>query len=227
MVQLTHQGSSNQRLWGTKMNEKEFTNANQIIRIDSKGCFVEVVNTYFAGFDRHAPDFRGNGMQGRVWLNFLSYSEDRSSQSGFRASKKIGLSVTFDEWLGLTAAMQSGKLDRLAAQRRSAGDKFMKPVFERMGGQKASDGKMCLSKILTLIPGSTAAWLLTAEECAGEQDGKGLIVPRKDAVRTKISIPLRDFAIENMLMTVSTHIEAYLSHQYASGAISTQNQFAI
>lgn len=144
-------------------------NANQIIRKDGKGCFVESLNDAFP--------------IGRCHLTFATY--DLSRPVGERQTNLVQIYLDCAELLELCRQAESGELLMRLQAKKQKGDKT--PLYQCMGGTSAerlrklgrprTDGKS-LSRVFQLVPGSKTDFLLVADSGPGEADEKGLIVPR-------------------------------------------------
>lgn len=144
-------------------------NANQIIRKDGRGCFVESLNDAFP--------------IGRCHLTFATY--DLSRPVGERQTNLVQIYLECAELLELCRQAESGELLMRLQAKKQKGDKT--PLYQCMGGTSAEkllkngrprpDGKS-LSRVFQLVPGSKADFLLVADSGPGEADEKGLIVPR-------------------------------------------------
>lgn len=184
----------------------EERNQNQIIRKDGKECFVESLSDAF--------DI------GRAHFVFASY--DLSKPAGERQTNNIGIYIDIPEVLELCRKMASGEMREILRKKRETGDN--KPIQEWLGGTSAEkmkergkgrgDGKS-LSRVAKLLCGSKYDFMFVADSGPGEQNEKGLIVPRfagKGENHVVVSMSWDDLS-EMMLMT-KAHYEAWLAAWY-------------
>lgn len=191
-------------------------NPNQIIRLDGKMCFVEVMNDAFP--------------IGKVHLGFYSYDVSKEAKS--RITNNIQIYMDIPEFLALASDITGGTLSKLAAASLAEAAKdssFPKAVFETMGGtpahklsgkQARSDG-MGVSRQFRINPGTKKPYLLSAESGPGMADEKGLIVPKYKPGQGehKVMVPVTRNMLVRVAETVRMHIQAYLSAYYLSNPI--------
>lgn len=185
----------------------EERNQNQIIRKDGKECFVESLSDAFE--------------IGRAHFVFAAY--DLSKPAGERQTNNISIYIDIAELLELCRKLESGEMREILRKKKESGDN--KPIQEWLGGTSAEklqergkareDGKS-LSRVAKLLCGSRSDFLLIADSGPGEQNEKGLIVPRftgKGENHVVVALSWEDFS-EMMLMT-KVHYEAWLAAWYA------------
>ena len=144
-------------------------NASQIIRKDGKNCFVESLCDSF-GIDK-------------MHLCFVNY--DTSAEKGSRQTARIDIYVDAPEWIVWCSEAQL-HITQKELERAKAANSYT-PVIQVMGGvsadtlkkrgQERSDGKS-LSRIMTVGWGNKLPVIIYAKSGPGEQDEKGLIVPK-------------------------------------------------
>ena len=184
-------------------------NANQIIRKDGKGCFVESLNDAFP--------------IGRCLLTFATY--DLSRPVGERQTNLVQIYLDCAELLELCRQAESGELLMRLQAKKQKGDKT--PLYQCMGGTSAerlrklgrprADGKS-LSRVFQLVPGSKADFLLVADSGPGEADERGLIVPRfgkHPENHVVISMGMSPFC--ELLLLTRAHYLAWLTASYSRG----------
>jgi hypothetical protein len=213
----------------------------QIIRLDGKNCFLEVMNSAFA--------------IGKVQINFREY--DEKQQKGNRFTKEIDLFMDMDKFLVFANDIISGKVAKMAeaekARAKQESDKQGKTVYPReldeftdMGGMnpeslKRSDERRkknefkpysemyaipqgkCLSRQLKVVPGLKAPFMLKGEVGVGEESDTGLIVPKygtKPSQMVQVPIPAND--LKKLALTVQSHINGYITAQYMVNATTPQ-----
>lgn len=184
-------------------------NANQIIRKDGKGCFVESLNDAFS--------------IGRCHLAFAAY--DLNRPAGERQTNLVQIYLDCGELLELCRKAESGELLLRLQDKKQKGDKT--PLYQCMGGTSAEklrrigrprpDGKS-LSRIFQLLPGNKSDFLLVADSGPGETDEKGLIVPRfgkQPENHVVISLSMGHFC--ELLLLTRAHYLAWLTASYSRG----------
>lgn len=185
-------------------------NPNQIIRFDGNNVFCEVMNTAF-GIDK-------------VLINFIEY--DTSKEKNNRITKNIPIYIDLDKFTVLIQDILSGRMNALAKQEKDraskAGSKYCQPIYVDMGGVSARvlkergkerpDG-MSISRQFKITPGDRKPWILSAEIGAGEENDKGLIVPRGKAEEI-VRVPLVDEDLKKLALMVDKHIQGYVTAQY-------------
>ena len=178
----------------------------QIIRKDGRKCFIESLSDAF--------DI------GKAHFVFAAY--DLSKPAGARQTDNINIYIDMAEILELCRKMESGEMRQIIRSRKDKNDKT--PIQQWLGGTSADrlrqygrpreDG-MSLSRVAKLICGDKADFLFVADSGPGEQDEKGLIVPRfqgKGENHVVLSLSWADLS-EFLLMT-KMHFMAYLAAVY-------------
>lgn len=192
-------------------------NPSQIVRIDGRDCFMEVLSDSF-------------DVKQKVHLGFFSYDEKKTE--GNRFTNKVHIFLSFGEALSLSEKILSGRLIADAqASMRAAGTNFPKDIFKTMGGisalnlarqnQSRPDGKS-MAKQLYIYPGNKMPFLLVASNGAGEEVENGIIKPvYGNKPDNKVTLAVGEEAMMQFAGLVKTHIQAYLCSQYISGAFVT------
>lgn len=182
----------------------------QIIRLDGKNCFMEVMNSSFG--------------IGKVQMNFIQYNIEK--QQGERYEQQISIYMDIDEFLVFVNDVLSGKMQKLADIERAKGKQYCSAIYTDMGGISAktleSRGKKredekSLSRQFKLIPGAKAPFMIQAECGAGEESDTGLIVPKYGKPEQVVRIPLQVDDLKRLVLAVKTHIQAYLTSVYVAG----------
>lgn len=180
---------------------------HQIIRFDGKDTFFEVMANAF-------------GIS-KVQLNFRKYDEHK--QKGNRFVQQVDYYVNVEEMLVLAQDILSGKIAKLAQIEKGKGAKYPAPIWQSMGGMSAEkakrEDKMALSRVLKLAPGSSQPFVFTAESGKGEQNEKGLIVPRYGtSPENRIMVALTDVQLKQFALMIQMHLQAYYTSLYAKDA---------
>lgn len=180
-------------------------NREQVVRIDGKNCFVEVLDSAFA--------------IEKVQLNFISYDEKTNKQIA-----KIPFYLDFAEFLVLKNDVLNGRMSKLGDEERKKGNKFPSAIYLQQGGVSATKLKQrgqerpdgaSLSRVLKLIPGNRKPFMFQCEQGKGEENDKGLIVSRFGTKpESRVMVPLENNDIKKIVLMVSARIEAYMSAQY-------------
>lgn len=187
-------------------------NLQQIIRKDGSNCFVEVMSSAFE--------------IEKVLFNFYTY--DTSAQVGSRLQNGVNIYISFDEFYRLCndiAVTQSLLRDilKMARDAKAAGNNFVPPKTIQQGGRSAASlaksgqarpDNMSLARQLKIQSGTKYPVLLIAESGPGEQDQKGLIVPRYRQPECKVTIPFTYDGIKELFLVTKAHVDAYLAAKY-------------
>lgn len=186
--------------------------SHQIIRFDGRNTFFEVMSNCF-GIDK-------------VQINFIQY--DVSKEKKNRIVNQISVYVDIPKAGCLCHDILTGKLPMLMKKQKESGEKYPKPVWSDMGGISASklaernqsrqDGK-ALSRVLKLSSGFKTDCVLQAECGCGEEDDKGLIVPRYGTnPDARIIVGLCFDDLKKLAIMIDKHITAFYTSEYSSGA---------
>lgn len=140
----------------------------QIHRIDALGAFVEVMASALP-IDK-------------VCINFVAYDKTKPETERMTGNIRFYLPVLRAK--ALADKIMNGTMTRKwkasTDKAKTEGKKFPDPVYTEMGGTaadraKREDGK-CLSRTITLAPGSKMPWVLTAECGPGVPGPNGLLI---------------------------------------------------
>lgn len=185
----------------------------QIIRINGKNVFLEVLNSAF--------------QIGKVQMNFFEY--DVTKDKGERIRNEIAIYVDMDKFLVLSNDVLSGRISALATkakeEQQRGNFRYCKEIWTDMGGipaemlkkrgKERSDGKS-LSRQIKLTPGDKVPWVISAETGPGELSETGLIVPRYTGNKPEVvvRVPMTNDDLKRMVLIIKAHIEGYLCSQY-------------
>lgn len=181
-------------------------NRDQIIRLDARACFLEVKNDCF-----HLD---------KVHLQFVTY--DQTKPKGQRYTNNINIYVDLPEFLVLAQEATTGALHARMQQYKQA--KKQEPLFECLGGTSAEqlafygrprpDGKS-LSRVAKLVWADRADYLFVADSGPGEQNEKGLIVPRFGKnPEHHVAVSLSWRQVNQLMAKTTAHYNAWLSAKY-------------
>lgn len=190
------------------MNDER--NRDQIVRKDARGCFVESLSDAFG--------------IGKAHLSFSAY--DMKRPSGQRQTDCVHIYMNVGELLELCREAESGELREMLREKRQSGDRDA--IYQHLGGTPAerlraigrerTDG-MSLSRTLQLLPGAKSGFLLVADSGPGEENAKGLIVPRfSNRSENHVAVSLSFAALCELLLMTRLHYQAWLTAQYVAGA---------
>ncbi|WPS85381.1 hypothetical protein SMD22_01765 (plasmid) [Brevibacillus halotolerans] len=195
----------------------EKKNPEQIIRLDGKNVFLEIMNSSFG--------------IGKVLINFQEY--DATQEKGSRIKQDISIFFNTDKFLVLANDLLSGRLTALAkkaeADRQSGNYKYCKEIYMDQGGTSSErlmekgksrpDGKS-EARLMKITPGDKVPWIISAELGPGEKSDTGLIMPKfvNNRPEKQIRVPVSDEDFKRLVLIVKAHYDAFLSAQYAKGA---------
>lgn len=185
-------------------------NPNQIIRIDGRNCFVEALNDSFP--------------IGKVHLGFYAY--DVSKAAGSRFTNNIQIYIDIAEFLSLAQDVGNGRFTYKAKQslEKMGTGKYAEPIYKTMGGTSAKrlaaqgqarkDG-MGISRQFKITPGTKMPYMLSAESGAGQEDDKGLIVPRYGTnPEQRVTVAMDANTLQRFALMVQMHIQSYYTAMY-------------
>lgn len=193
--------------------------ADQICRMDARGCFVEVRSSMF--------EPKKEGKLGKVMFNFVEYD-----QSTNKAVKSIPIYVDIPKLLVLTDDIRLGyfKREMQAEIKRcqQAGDRYCRAVWEDLGGTSATalnlsgrprkDGKS-ESRIFEICPAAKEGYvLLKAKRGPGNEQNKGIIAPDYKAGSFEQVCVLVSFdELRAMAKLIDINVTAYESRKWMNG----------
>lgn len=196
----------------------EFQQRNyQIIRLDGKNCFVEVMTGQFH--------------KGKVILNFEQYDDTKAK--GERTIARITYFMPFDKFLQLEQDVKSGKLAKLA-EKEKANNKYPNAIYTDLTGtsnellkrnnQARNDGNS-ESRQLKIIPGLKAEFMIQAEKGPGEKSSTGIIKPLYgNKPEQKVAIPMSGNDLKRLFSLTKIHIVGYITSQYNIRAHKIQEE---
>lgn len=190
------------------MSKKDLFTDPQILKFDRKASFLEVT----------ADALR----IGQIKLAFRTY--DMQKESGNRMTAEIDIYMPMAEMMALNHNILSGRLNyeikKSLEAAQAAGSKYPKEVYTKMGGTSAvrltaqgkarPDGKS-ISRQLKISPGSVAPFLFSAESGPGEEDDKGLIVPKYvgNKPEQRILIPMTEDDMKQLALMTNSFMDAF------------------
>lgn len=202
--------------------------ADQILRVDGKGCFVEFMSGMFQPLKP--------GKLGKVLMNFATYNEQTNAQTCL-----IPIYIDIPKFCALTDDIRFGRLKTLAAKEKAAvanGEKkYEESIWQDLGGTSAKilkmQGKsrpdgMSESRVFDIIPARKEnTYLLRATRGAGEEATQGIIKPKinysdKNSYQ-QIQIPVSEEDLRAIAKTIDMYIQAYYTSQWMNGAFVKEN----
>lgn len=188
------------------MNDER--NRDQIVRKDARGCFAESLSDAFG--------------IGKAHFAFSAY--DIKRPSGQRQTDCVHIYIDVSELLELCREAESGELRAMLREKRQSGEHGA--IYQHLGGTPAvrlraigrerTDG-MSLSRTFQLLPGAKAGFLLVADSGPGEENAKGLIVPRfGNMPENHVAVSLSFAALCELLLMTRSHYQAWLTAQYVT-----------
>ena len=188
------------------MAKEQEQNLNQIIRKDAKNCFVEALNDKF--------------QNGRLHLFFATY--DVSKPVKQRQTNKINIYLPIEEVTELCRQLSSGEFRYMLNKRKENKDNT--PLYESLGGTSAKrlralgnerKDKKSLSRMAGILAGQKSDILFVAQSGPGEENDKGLIVPKYGGQpENKVIVSMTFEAFSELLLVSKTHYEAWLTGWY-------------
>lgn len=170
------------------------------------GCFVESLRNSFG--------------IGKIHLKFVKYDMKRPEKS--RQTNAVDIYIAADDFLELCRKMESGEFNYTFNMKKQRNDQT--PIYSYLGGTAAdklakygrprADGRS-LSRTAELSIGEKADLIFSAASGPGDQQGKGIIVPKfgnEPENFVAVGMSLQSF-YEFMLVT-KAHYEAWLSAWY-------------
>lgn len=221
-----NKGSMNQKkTQNMEMIPQISTPNTRVYRADGKDCFIEVTSDACA--------------IGKFKFIFKSY--DASKPAGQRSKATIQMYLDIADGLLLAHNILSGKYAKFVAEEKKKyaeakdrGDTyFQQPCFLRMGGVSAAKLKMqgkerpdkkSLSRQIKLMGGMKAMFVIQAEQGPGEENEKGLIVPRygpKQGTKAEqmVLVPLDEDNAKKLALMIQIYANAYVGAQYSALAM--------
>lgn len=198
------------------MAKEQEQNLNQIIRKDAKNCFVEVLNDKFN--------------IGRLHLFFATYDVNKPVKQ--RQTNKINIYLPIEEVIELCRQLSSGEFRYMLNKRKE--NKDGTPLYESLGGTSAKrlkslgqerNDKKSLSRMVTISAGNRSDILFVAQSGPGEEDERGLIVPRfGNQPEDKVVVSMTFEAFSELLLVSKTHYDAWLTGWYLHRNALIQSQ---
>lgn len=192
----------------------------QIVKINGKDVFVEVVNS---GFEI-----------GKVVLRFIKYDDKAAAKSKF--VHDISIYLNLDKFLVLAQDVSSGRLGSLGRKAlefaKSKGYKFATHIYLHQGGvgkeKLAKQGKtradgMALARHFKITPSFNEKfpWVLSAEIGPGEEQGNGIIAAKYGNKPEEIvRVAMSDEDLKKLVLIVKSHIDGFIASQYYVSAMT-------
>lgn len=181
---------------------------------------------------------------GKILANFQTFQ--RTPNGAAHQTDLVSIYINFDDARALIADYYTGALQRLAnVEKKKMVEAqnnrqvyYAQPVFTVRGGTSAAKlaekGKSRPDgfdeyRSMTIAPGIRQDWVFTAVACAGIQDSKGLINPRKDAngrpMNAKIiRIGVTKAYLSSMIVAIEQELQAYRNAQFTQVVLREENE---
>ena len=172
--------------------------AEQVLRIDGKGVFVEVTT---------------NGLPiDKVYFGFVQYN--KSAEKGNRASGNINIYMNVLEAQVLARDIMSGRLAALKVKElkrmQKSGEKYANPVYSKQGGTPAaSNNGQAIARLFEITPGSSQPWILCAKQGKAHETQEGLIV-MDGKPETTIRVPCSDVALKQFALAIEAAVQTWI-----------------
>lgn len=186
--------------------------SSQIVRIDGKNVFVEILNSAFP--------------IGKLQMNFIEYDEKTNKQL-----KKLDLYIDALLAVSLAEKILNGSFAAMVAEMKASGNTTQwTSFFTDMGG--ISEDKVAakfkeysekypflqqgqaISRQLKIQTGNKYAWVLRAEYGPGKSSDKGLIVPAGSPPMV-VNVPMDDDSLRRIAVAIKYSYQAYLNQYYS------------
>lgn len=158
---------------------------------------------------------------GKLHLSFVQHAGRNKGCQQLQAFE------TAIDWHGERGALVliqmilSGEVYNLAAQSKANPvNGYAQPFFEYMGGSNR-DG-VCKSRIFSVAPGMKTDFVFTVTECEGQVNSLGGYMPKKDAPRTSIRVPLSARNLIDFAVSTKAEYEAYRTKVLLNGENTTE-----
>ena len=178
--------------------------AEQILRIDGKGVFLEVTT---------------NGLPiDKLYFGFVQYN--KSAEKGQRMSGNVNIYMNVLEAQVLARAIMSGRLAVLkkAEMKRlkESGGKYANPVYSKQGGTPAaSNNGQAIARLFEITPGSNQPWILCAKQGKAHETREGLIV-MDDITKpeTVIRVPCSDVSLKMFALAIEAAVQTWIQLRF-------------
>lgn len=199
-------------------------NKDQIIRIDSNECFIEILSSMLQGD-------RSKGYEGRVIINFAKYDK----KNGNKMVCQIPIFIPISEFLVVAKKIEFGKIDKLVAAEKArvlnGESKYPQAVWQTLGGTKniAPDGKdLSESRVMSITAATkskNASIMLSAKRGPGQCDEDGLISPKFSCSPKnfeEIMVPVSSDALLGAVLLTVSHIQGMITAGWMTGSYQYQ-----
>lgn len=180
--------------------------AEQVLRIDSRGAFVEVT---ISGLPID-----------KICFGFVQYN--KSAEKGSRISGNIKIYMNILEARVLAHDIMSGRLAGLKVKElkrmQKAGEKYANPVYSKQGGTSAaSNNGQAIARLFEITPGSSQPWVLCAKQGKAHETSEGLIVMEDDP-ETIIRVPCSDVALKQFALAIEAAVLTWVQLRFVPAA---------
>lgn len=181
---------------------KNTRDAEQILRIDGRGAFVEIT-TQGLPIDK-------------VYFGFIQY--DKNAAKGQRISGSIGIYMNVLEAQVLSRDILSGrilKLGQIEIKRIKENDiKYASPVFLKQGGTPAaSNNGQAIARHFEVTPGSSQPWILCAKQGKAHETKEGLIV-MDGTPDVTVRVPLSNDKLKEFALAIEAAVQTWIQLRF-------------
>ena len=171
------------------------TAGKQIMKIDGKDVFVEIMDTKFK--------------EGKVTFQFSNY--DKSKPKGQRQKDFIRFNLTFEEFMNLGHDVLYGNMMNWQPI-----DNYnnLRPAYMKGTPSKYNNG-VAIARRLEIKNGDKQPIRLICSEGQGKETGNGLIQMVGQAEK-RVQVGMSQEAFRSIFLVVPMYIQAYLSNHYQS-----------
>lgn len=179
--------------WQTNQSNQSLSNGKQILRIDGKDAFVEIMDTKFH--------------EGKITFHFSSY--DKTKPAGQRQKDFIKFNLTFKEFMNLGHDVLYGNMMNWQPidQYNNLRPAYMKGVPSKYNNNQA------IARKLEVKNGDRQPIRLICSEGQGKETGQGLIQMVGQAQK-RVQIGMSQDEFRSIFLVVPMYIQAYLTNHY-------------
>lgn len=177
----------------SSMSNQMVSNGKQILRIDGKDAFVEIMDTKFH--------------EGKITFHFSSY--DKTKPAGQRQKDFIKFNLTFKEFMNLGHDVLYGNMMNWQPidQYNNLRPAYMKGVPSKYNNNQA------IARKLEVKNGDRQPIRLICSEGQGKETGQGLIQMVGQAEK-RVQIGMSQDEFRSIFLVVPMYIQAYLNNHY-------------
>lgn len=181
---------------------KNTRDAEQILRVDGRGTFLEVT-TQGLPIDK-------------VYFGFVQY--DKNAAKGQRMSGSIGIYMNVLEAQVLSRDILSGRIPKLGMielkRIKENNIKYASPVFSKQGGTPAaSNNGQAIARHFEITPGSNQPWILCAKQGKAHETKEGLIV-MDGTPDVTVRVPLSNDKLKEFALAIEAAVQTWIQLRF-------------